>query len=83
MKYDGLSVNYEYRLFRRKAAMSVKCKVFTHNMSRVHYLEQEINDFIKETGALIINSTQSCDATGDLCVIVWYDEGKNSQKPQE
>lgn len=63
--------------------MGVKCKVFTHNMSRVHYLEQEINNFIDETGVLVVDSTQSCAASGDLCIIVWYEEGKNPQKPQE
>jgi hypothetical protein len=57
--------------------MAVRCKIFEHQ--RVHQLERMVNDFLDETGVNVVNATQSCDAHGNITLVVWYEEVKVSQ----
>jgi len=63
--------------------MSIKCKAFEHHISRIHYLERQINDFIDESGAEVVTATQACDANGNVAIIIWYREPMSPRQPPE
>jgi len=50
--------------------MKLQCKIFSH--IRIHELQREINDFLKDKDLEIFSATQSSNAEGYLFITLWY-----------
>ena len=50
--------------------MKLECKIFTH--IRIHELEREINEFLREKDLEVFSATQSNNAEGYLYITIWY-----------
>jgi hypothetical protein len=50
--------------------MSIKCKIFVHHISRVQFLERQINEFLEENGAAMVNTTQCSDESGNITITI-------------
>ena len=51
--------------------MSIKCKIFVHHISRVQFLERQINEFLEENGAAMVNTTQCSDESGNITITIF------------
>lgn len=52
----------------------MKCKIFEHHISRIHYLEMSINDFLADESIKVVSITQSSDTSGAVVLAIFYKE---------
>ena len=50
--------------------MKLQCRIFNH--IRMHELQREINEFLKEKDLEVFSATQSNNAEGTLFITLWY-----------